>query len=91
MDAAKLVITVKAGLMPGDVQEERRFSVSSSEWEQAVAADEELLATGSHLHMAHARHRYLLLAFRAAEADEYARMLRDPGRFNIVTTEWAWL
>jgi hypothetical protein len=36
-------------------------------------------------------HAALLLGVRAAEADEYARLLRNPQRFNWVRTEWEWM
>lgn len=36
-------------------------------------------------------HAALLLAFRAAQADEYARPLRNLQRFNWVRTEWEWM
>jgi hypothetical protein len=90
MKSVKLVIEVTAGLRPGlpEPQFTRRWTITSDEWEQAQAEDDALLETGDNEHAVHAA---LLLAFRAAEADEYARLLRNPQRFNWVRTEWEWL
>lgn len=88
MESARLVIEVMAGLIPGKDPEPkftRRFVVTSAEWDAAKDADkreedpEDALGTA------------LLIAFRAAQADEYARLLRNPGRFNWVRTDWVWL
>jgi hypothetical protein len=85
-DAAKVLIEVQAGVIPGQPEPEytRRWAITSAEWERAEQDDKE----------ADEGHRFacfLLLSFRAAEADEYARMLRDPSRFNWTRTEWIWL
>lgn len=88
--AAKLIIEVRAAIIPGQPEGEytARWSVSSKEWQEAEKLDEALLAADD---AGHAFHRYLLVNQRAAKADEYARLLRDPSRFNVVTTEWVWL
>lgn len=85
MESAKLILEVVAGLIPGQPEPEytRRWVVTSSEWEEAERKDDEVDPE-------HAFHRALLIAFRAAEADEYARLLRNPGRFNWVRTDWLW-
>lgn len=84
--SAKAVIEVTAGLIPGRPEEAftRRWVITSAEWEQAERDDEAADPE-------HAFAQALLLAFRAAEADEYARLLRNPGRFNWVRTDWVWL
>ena len=89
MKAVKLVIEVTAGIRPGlpEPQFTRRWTLTSDEWERAQAEDDELLEKGD----AHAMHAALLLGARAAEADEYARLLRNPQRFNWVRTEWEWM
>lgn len=83
---ARVIIEVMAGLVPGRADETftRRWAITTDEWEKAKADDE---ASDPE----HAFACALLLAFRAAEADEYARMLRNPGRFNWVRTDWIWL
>lgn len=90
MDATKLAIVVTAGLIPFEPEESftRRWEITSSEWEAAQAADEDLRSGSDHEHAFHAA---LKLAFVAAEADEYARLLRNPGRFNFVRTDWVWM
>lgn len=95
-DAVKLVIEVTAGIIPGTPEAafSRRWVITSSEWEAAQDADGELLQQaqeGDAEAEGHAMHVALLLAFRAAEADEYARLLRNPLRFNFVRTEWVWM
>jgi hypothetical protein len=84
--SAKVIIEVQAGLIPGRPEPEfsRRWAVTSDEWDEAQNADDQADPE-------HALHQALLLAFRAAEADEYARLLRNPGRFNWVRTDWIWL
>lgn len=85
-DTAKLIIEVRGGLVPGEPDPEltRRWAVSGAEFEDAARADEQTDPE-------HAAHRYLLLAFRGAQADEYARTLRNPDRCNWVSTDWIWL
>jgi hypothetical protein len=95
-DALKLMIEVTAGIIPGTPEPAftRRWVITSSEWELAQAADAELLQQAQEGEPSagdHAMHAALLLAFRAAEADEYARLLRNPQRFNFVRTEWVWM
>jgi hypothetical protein len=96
VESAKVIIEVTAGLIPGQPEDEftRRWAITSAEWELAQAADAEILqraqeegGRGSN----QAMHAALLLAFRAAEADEYARLLRNPDRFNWTRTDWIWL
>jgi len=84
-ETVKVIIEVSAGLIPGQPENEfmRRWVITSAEWEKAVQDDEQADAE-------HAFHRSLLLAFRAAEADEYARLLRNPARFNWTRTDWIW-
>lgn len=86
-ESARLIIEVVAGLIPGkdpDPAYTRRWAITSAEWADAVNADEDA-------DEAHRFHTYLLLTGRAAQADEYARALRNPQRFNWVRTEWVWL
>lgn len=85
-ESAKVIIEVTAGLIPGQPEHEftRRWAVTSQEWADAEHADE-------NSDPGHAFHRALLLAFRQAEADEYARMLRNPARWNWTRTDWIWL
>lgn len=85
-ESAKVIIEVVAGLIPGQPEAKftRRWAITSSEWEQARAKD--AAAEDPELAIAAA----LLLADRAAVADEYARLLRNPGRFNWVRTDWLW-
>lgn len=85
-ESARVIIEVVAGLIPGTPEPTFtcRWVVTSAEWEAAKARDADDAPD-------HAMHAALLLAFRAAEADEYARLLRNPGRFNWVRTEWIWL
>jgi hypothetical protein len=86
METAKLVIEVSAGLIPGQAEPEftRRWAITSAEWEVAQAEDEKA-------DEAHRFYAYLLLSGRAAQADEYARALRNPARFNYVRTDWIWM
>ena len=90
MKAVKLVIEVTAGIRPGlpEPQFTRRWTLTSDEWERAQVEDDELHKNGDN---EHAMHAALLLGARAAEADEYARLLRNPQRFNWVRTEWEWM
>ena len=84
-ETARLAIEVTAGVVPGRAEPEftRRWAITSTEWEQAQDAD--LKADEEHRF-----HTYLLLSGRAAMADEYARMLRNPSRWNWVRTDWVW-
>jgi hypothetical protein len=86
VEAARVIIQVDAGLMPGEPEEKfsRRWVITTAEWERALRED----AISDE---AHAQHAALLLMFRAAQADEYARLVRDPARFNWVRTEWTWM
>lgn len=86
MESAKVIVEVQAGLLPGqpEVDFTKRWAVTSGKWEEAQAADESS-------DPAHAFHLYLLLARIAGEADEYARALRNPQRFNWVRTDWVFL
>jgi hypothetical protein len=89
-EAAKLIIEVTAGVLPGQVEAKftRQWTVTSAEWERATREDEACLAADD---QGHAFYRYLLVNGRAAQADEYARLLRNPERFNWVRTDWVWL
>lgn len=84
--SAKVIIEVVAGIIPNQPEPEftRRWAINSDEWQAAQEADEK--ADPEHRFNA-----YLLLAGRAAQADEYARALRNPQRFNWVRTDWLWL
>jgi hypothetical protein len=83
----RAVIEVVAGLVPGKADEDwtRRFVITSQEWDDAGALD------GREQDEEQRINRMMLLATKAAQADEYARLLRNPGRFNWVKTEWLWL
>jgi hypothetical protein len=85
-ESARVIIEVVAGLIPGTPEPTftRRWVITSTEWQEAETADAGAAPD-------HATHTALLLAFRAAEADEYARLLRNPRRFNWVRTDWIWL
>lgn len=89
-ESARVIIEVSAGVIPGTAEPQftRRWGITSAEWEKAVADDAELLEHGDE---GHAFAVALLLASRAAVADEYARLLRNPNRFNFVRTDWLWL
>jgi hypothetical protein len=84
--SARVVVEVQAGVMPGEPEPHftRSWAITTDEWEEAQARD---AASDD----AHAYYAELLLMARAAAADEYARLLRDPARFNWVRTEWLWL
>lgn len=93
-DSAKVIIEVQAGLLPGEADPKfsRRWAVTSAEWEDAQRRDAETLQQAQESgEPAEAMEMYLLLASRAAVADEYARALRDPSRINWVRTEWIWM
>ena len=95
-ESAKCIIEVTAGLVPGQPEERftRRWVITGAEWEAAQEEDGRLLQEAQEGDVTageHAMHAALLLAFRAAEADEYARLLRNPQRFNFVRTDWLWL
>lgn len=99
MESAKLIIEVTAGIIPGEPEESftKRWAITSAEWENAEREDARVLGEAAELPeeeraevAQHAMHRSLLLAFRAAEADEYARLLRNPSRFNWTRTDWVW-
>lgn len=97
MEAARLIIEVTCGVIPGTPEPEftRRWAITSAEWDLANQADAELLQqsqeSGDPGPAGHAFHAMLKLSFTAAEADEYARLMRNPQRFNWVRTEWLWL
>jgi hypothetical protein len=96
LESAKVIIEVTAGLIPGTPEDAftRRWAITSAEWEEAQAKDAELLQQaqeGDADAGSHAMFAALLLAFRAAEADEYARLLRNPQRLNWTRTDWIWL
>lgn len=84
--SAKCIIEVTAGIIPGEPEAKftRRWAIASCEWEEAQAAD-------ANSDPEHAFATYLLLSGRAAQADEYARALRNPARLNWVRTDWVWL
>lgn len=84
---ARILIEVTAGLIPGTPEPEftRVWTITSEEYEAAVARDNDTRENWHKLNVA------LLLAERAAVADEYARILRNPSRFNWTRTDWIWL
>ena len=84
-ETARVAIEVSAGLVPGQAEPAftQRWAITSSEYEAAVEAD-------GQEDEEHRFHLYLLMAGRAAQADEYARMLRNPVRWNWVRTDWIW-
>jgi hypothetical protein len=94
-DAIKCIIEVSAGIIPGEPEPNftRRWTITSDEWERAQAQDAAALQAAQEGtdDADHAFAAAMLLAFRAAEADEYARLLRNPGRFNFVRTDWLWV
>lgn len=85
LESAKVIIEVTAGLIPGtpDPQFTRRWAITSKEWHEA---EQKEMTEDSIFHPMHE-----LLIFRAAEADAYAMMLRDPARLNWTRTDWIWL
>lgn len=85
-ESARVIIDVQVGVMPGEPEPQftRRWVITSDEWEEAQARD-------AVCDDAHAFSSLLLLTSRAAAADEYARLVRNPARFNWVRTEWTWM
>lgn len=85
MEQARLIIEVTAGIVPGTPEPEftRRFTVTSAEWQEA---QETVQAEDAIFHPAAE-----LIVIRAAQADAYAMMLRDPSRINWTRTDWLWL
>jgi hypothetical protein len=86
MRGDKVIIEVTAGMVGRGPEQDytKRWAISSDEWDNAVSddgADDET----------HRFHLLLLVNGRAAVADEYARALRNPHRFNWVRTEWVFL
>lgn len=76
MNAAKVLLTVTAGVLPTAPEEEatRRWSITSEEWD---AAGDDAIE---------------LLAERNGQAQGYAALLMmQPNRFNWVRTDWIWL
>lgn len=78
MEAAKIIIEVQAGLIPGQPMPEytRRWGWSSSDQERLGAGDPE----------AHA-----LYIRMAGESREYAASLEDPRKVNWCRWDWIWL
>lgn len=78
MEAAKLIIEVQAGLIPGEPMPEytRRWGWSSSDQERLGAGDKEA---------------YTLYIRMAGESREYAASLEDPRKVNWVRRDWIWL
>ncbi len=79
-DAAKLIIQVTAGVIPGQPEEEytRRYSLGSQEWEQCQA--EGPMGVGA------------ALAELNGRAMGYAGLLMlQPDRVNFVNVEWVYL
>lgn len=78
MDAAKLLIEVVAGLMPGTPMPKytRRWAWTSDDQQKLVAGDEE------------AKVKYVRIA---GESREYAASLEDPRTVNWVRRDWLWL
>lgn len=75
-DAARVIIEVVAGVIPGHPEDEytKRFGITSQQWEEA---GEDGKAN--------------LLAERNGQAQGYAGLLMlQPDRFNWVRTEWIW-
>lgn len=85
LESAKVIIEVTAGVIPGtpEPQFTRRWAITSREWEEAQQKD--MMEDGIFHPMAE------LLVLRAAQADAYAMMLRDPSRINWTRTDWIWL
>lgn len=80
--AAKVIIEVTAGLIPGqpDSEHTRQWGITSDEWERA---QKDYYAAGA---------VSFLLATRAREALGYASLLMlQPDRVNWVHTDWIYL
>lgn len=81
MESAKCIIEVTAGIIPQRPEDEytRQYAITSREWEQARASDE----NGGEMR---------LLAERNGVAQGYAGMLMlQPNAVNWVRTDWIWL
>jgi hypothetical protein len=78
MEAAKLIIEVVAGLIPGTpiAEHTRRWSWTSSNQAALEKGDKE------------AEIKWILIA---GESREYAATLENPQRFNWVRRDWLWL
>lgn len=78
MEAAKLIIEVRAGLIPGESMPEytRVWSWTSSDQERLLNNDPE------------ARALYIRMA---GESREYAASLENPRVHNWVRRDWIWL
>jgi hypothetical protein len=81
MKAVKLVIEVTAGIRPGLPSRSSRGAGPS----RAASGSALRLRTTNCSRQAHehAMHAALLLGARAAEADEYARLLRKPAALQL--------
>jgi hypothetical protein len=82
IDAARLIITVTAGLIPGDPMPAftRYWGITSGEWEAAGKTPFDV-----------GEARATLLGERAEQAFDYARELQNPNRVNWVRVDWVWV
>jgi hypothetical protein len=89
VDSAKLIIEVRAGLIPerADPGFSRQWAISSSQWEAAQEADREAgEAYGPPLGGVEE-----LLSTVVGKAQGYAGLLMlQPNRVNWVRTDWVW-
>jgi hypothetical protein len=78
MEAAKLLIEVQAGVIPGTPMPEL-----TRQWGW-TSGDQERLGEGDPA----AREKYIRIA---GDSREYAASLEDPRRVNLVRRDWLWL
>lgn len=75
-NAARVLLEVQAGLIPGQPEEQytRRYGITADEWEGTAPEEQGLL-----------------LLERYAVAHAYALTLLDPSRVNWTRVDWIWL
>ena len=78
MEAAKLIIEVQAGVIPGTAMPEytKRWGWTSSDQAKLEAGDKD------------ARENWIRIA---GESREYAATLENPAQVNWVRRDWIWL
>ncbi len=91
MEAARLIIEVRAGVLPGKPMPEhtRRWGFTSAQWEamnDRTELDKPVQERSDKWHEART------LWFRVhGESREYQASLENPGAFNWVERTWLWL
>jgi len=79
--AVKAILTVQAGVFPGESMQElfRHWSYTSEDYAKDCALGPEASADAS------------IFTQRLKDAHAYALSLTDPSRVNWVRTEWIWV